>query len=81
MPSPDVNPRIRLLSHPQIASEIDALLIDRQARGLSSRTVAWYAEKLRILRAFPDAQGIQNVQGITADLLRCYSPDYLIRLI
>ena len=30
MPSPNVNPRIRVLSHPQIASEIDAFLIDRQ---------------------------------------------------
>jgi len=57
--------------HP-IRQELDAFLIDRQARGLSRRTVEWYREQLTPFVAHVTLQGVFHVQGLTADLLRRY---------
>jgi len=62
--------RIHVLPRSELATDIDAFLVDREARGLSPRTVSWYAEKLGILRAYLADNGVTEVLSITPDLLR-----------
>lgn len=50
--------------------EVQAFLIDRQARGLSPRTIAYYAEKIDPLVTFLEGEGVRQVQDITPDDLR-----------
>ncbi len=52
--------------------EIAAFLIDRRARGLSPRTLDFYRDKLRLLRRFLTAVGVDDVRAITPDVLRRY---------
>jgi len=66
---------IRLVSKTAIQQEIDAFLIDRQARGLSKRTVAWYGEQLNPFAQHLASQGLTDVEAITPDLLRRYFVD------
>jgi len=66
---------IRLVPKSAIQQEIDAFLIDRQARGLSKRTVAWYGEQLYPFAQHLASQGLANVEAITPELLRRYFVD------
>ncbi|MHB0858432.1 MAG: tyrosine-type recombinase/integrase [Anaerolineae bacterium] len=55
-----------------IASAVESFLIDRASRGLSPRTVEWYAEKLRPLTDHLASAGISRPEAITAQNLRTY---------
>jgi hypothetical protein len=60
--------RTLLLSPPvsTLRREVQAFLIDRQARGLSPGTVSYYADKLEPLLAYLEAAGVCRVQDINA---------------
>ncbi len=60
--------RIRPVS--DVDREIDAFLVDCQARALSPGTVRFYTQKLAHLRAYLSAQHLPTVQSLTAPLLR-----------
>lgn len=49
---------------------IESFLVDRTARGLSKRTVSFYAEKLRLFTDYCDAQIIKNITEITPSIIR-----------
>ncbi len=55
-----------------LSQEIVAFLTDRQARGLSKRTVEFYRQELAGLRAYLEAQDIDDVLSLTADHLHAY---------
>ena len=61
---------LRILQKANLAREIDAFLIDRQARGLSPRTVKYYEDKLGLLREYLTTRGIVAVESINAPILR-----------
>ena len=63
---PDSKQRsLRLLPGPSdLARDVAHFLHDRQARGLSPRTVDFHAEKLRHLTRWLDGQGVARVEGI-----------------
>ncbi|MHB0858595.1 MAG: tyrosine-type recombinase/integrase [Anaerolineae bacterium] len=63
---------LRIRQKTALDREIEAFLIDRQARGLSPRTIDYYAEKLGLLSRFLTEQGISTVEAISAPLLRRY---------
>jgi integrase/recombinase XerD len=58
-----------------IQQDIDGFLIDRQARGLSRRTVEWYSEQLYPFARHLASQGLAEVEAITPGLLRRYFLD------
>ena len=64
------NQRIRLVSLPAIETDVRDFLIDRQARGLSPRTVAWYADKLQIVQRILASYGIQQIDEIRPTTVR-----------
>jgi site-specific recombinase XerD len=72
MSQPQREQLIRLVSQSQLAHEIAAFAIDCQARGLSPRTVEFYADELRYLRGYLESQQVSSVQHITPTLLRGY---------
>jgi site-specific recombinase XerD len=74
MPATDRN-RLILLKSPDVARDIADFLTDREARGLSPRTVQFYHDELANLRAFLQAQGIAETEGITATALRAFLLD------
>jgi hypothetical protein len=45
--------------------EAQSFLIDRQARGLSPRTIAYYDEKMRPLVTFLEREGVCEVRDVT----------------
>jgi integrase/recombinase XerD len=53
-----------------LESEIAEFLIDREARNLSPKTLAWYRSGLKIWRAFAADQGILRTQDTTPSHLR-----------
>ncbi len=61
-----------LKTRPPLAQDVAAFLTDRQARGLSPRTVAFYRDELRHFREWAQAQGVTETLAITPDLLRRY---------
>ena len=61
---------LRIREEANLDREIDAFLIDRRARALSSRTIDYYNEKLTLFRAYLQAQGIRAVESITAPIVR-----------
>ena len=63
---------IRLVPQDEFAQDVDAFLVDRQARGLSPRTVGFYRDELRYLRAYLDGQGVTDALQVTPNLLRKY---------
>lgn len=75
MSTPENNPRICLLSRSPLQQELAALLIDREARGLSPRTLEYYREKLGVFCEYLAAQGVGDVCAITARLLRSFLLD------
>jgi len=58
-----------------LAREIDEFLLDRRARQLSPRTIAWYDEKLRLFARFAVDQGVATLQELTPGLVRRYLLD------
>jgi integrase/recombinase XerD len=58
-----------------LAREIEEFLVDRRARQLSPRTIAWYDEKLRLLARFAVDQGVASLQELTPALVRRYLLD------
>ena len=59
-------------AEPGLPQEIEAFLLDRRARGLSPRTVGWYAEKLTALQAFAARQGVHSLLDLTPQMVRRY---------
>ena len=53
----------------RLRREVQAFLIDRQARGRSPRTVSNTAEIVAILQAFLEVRDVSRVQDITAEHL------------
>ena len=49
-----------------------AFIVDRQARGLSRRSVDYYSDELRYLCAYLEGRGVGRVQDVTADHMRQY---------
>jgi len=70
MSSPENNQRIRLVLPADLQVEMRDFLIDRQARGLSSRTVAWYRQKLEVIRQQLEPLGIARVVDIRPTTIR-----------
>lgn len=64
------NQRIRLISSPALDTDIRDFLIDRQARGLSPRTVCWYDEKLRVVQRILASYGVEQVEAIRSTTVR-----------
>ena len=60
--------RIRQISG--VAQEIEAFLVDRQARGLAPGSLRFYTQKLAHLREYCRTHAIQEVEDLTAHLLR-----------
>jgi site-specific recombinase XerD len=67
--------RLRLVARSTLDRDVTAFLVDRQARGLSTGTVEFYAKKLRYLQAYLERRGVQHVQDATPPLLREYILD------
>jgi site-specific recombinase XerD len=76
MSTSDNNQRIRLVFKPELADEVRDFLIDRQARGLSPKTVAWYSEKLAIALSFFSSHGVDQ----TIDMRATHVRGFLIEL-
>jgi site-specific recombinase XerD len=74
MPLAESTLRIRQIR--PIDQEVEAFLIDRQARGLSPTTIRFYAQKLAYLRAYTEDHGIAQVEQITAPILRRFLLDF-----
>lgn len=72
MSAPENNPRISPFPRCDVDVHVRDFLIDRQARGLSPRTVDWYREKLGLLRAYLRDHHITSVEDVTAPLVRAY---------
>ena len=60
----------RLLTHDPDSREIDALLTDRQARGLSPGTAAFHRKKLTVWLRLLSSMGVSRVEDITPHHLR-----------
>jgi integrase/recombinase XerD len=69
------NLRIRLVSSNWIDREIEAFLIDRQARGLSPRTIHYYRQKLGLFHDYLEASEIKSIDDITPRLIRRFLVD------
>ena len=70
MSSPENNQRIRLVLPADLQVEMRDFLIDRQARGLSPRTVDWYRQKLEVIRQQLEPLGIARVVDIRPTTVR-----------
>ena len=57
---------------PGLPREIEGFLLDRRARGLSPRTVEWYAEKLMDFQAFVAGHEVRSLMDLTPTLVRRY---------
>ena len=68
----DAQHAVNLRAAPQLGDEIEVFLLDRRARGLSPRTVDWYAEKLRAFQSFAARQGVGSLLDLTAQAVRQY---------
>ncbi len=56
--------------------EIDAFLIDRMARGLSSGTIRFYTQKLKPFRDYLRSLDISALEAITAPIVRRFLLDF-----
>ncbi|KPL23377.1 MAG: hypothetical protein AMJ93_04820, partial [Anaerolineae bacterium SM23_84] len=61
-----------VLRQSDLGRDVAAFVIDRQARGLSPRTVEYYGSELRHLQAYLEGQGVRGVEDITARHVRRY---------
>jgi len=64
--------RLHLVRQSDLARDVTAFIVDRQARGLSLRTVEYYASELRCWQAYLEARGLCRVQDLAPDHLRQY---------
>jgi len=62
--------RIRADSPSMLRSEIEAFLIDRQARGLSPATLRFYRQKLHTIQRQLEGRGITEIGAISAVAVR-----------
>ncbi|GAB4402066.1 MAG: tyrosine-type recombinase/integrase [Anaerolineales bacterium] len=62
--------RLTILKTARLDEDIRGFLVDREARGLSPRTVRFYADELANLAAFLQSRGIHDTLDITASDLR-----------
>ena len=69
------NQRIRQIPS-ALEADIDAFLTDRQARNLSPRSIAWYAEKLAVAGTRLAQDGVDDVADLTPAHLRRLVLDY-----
>ncbi len=72
MPGAKNDPLIHLIPQNEFVERVNAFLIDREARGLSPRTIGFYRDELRYLQMYLEGQGVDDVLEVTADLLREY---------
>lgn len=75
MPASENTPGIRILPRSDLATDILDFLVDRQARGLSPRTVAFYRKKLALFSAYMLAYGARDVFAVSPALLRAFLID------
>lgn len=75
MSKPNESQLIFALPKTDLSQGIMAFLIDRQARGLSKRTIRFYRDELRFLQSWLEKRQVLRVKDITADLLRQYLLD------
>lgn len=66
---------LTILKTAPLDADIRAFLTDREARGLSRRTLQFYAAELDNLRAFLQARGIADTLAISANDLRAFFLD------
>ena len=59
-----------MLSRSALEQEVDAFLVDRAAQGMSAGTASFYDRKLTTLQTYLHAQGTEQVEDITAPVLR-----------
>ena len=52
--------------------QMQHFLIDRQARGLSPRTISWYHEKLHVFLLFAQRENLGSLADLTPNLIRTY---------
>jgi len=75
------NQRIRQIPS-ALEADIDAFLTDRQARNLSPRSIAWYAEKLAVAGTRLAQDGVDDVADLTpAHLHRAGGVDGIYRAV
>ena len=67
---------IRLVSRDPLSHQIQEFLLDRAARGLAKRTVAWYGEQLRLLEAYCQTHGTFDTTEFTPPYLRAMLVDF-----
>jgi site-specific recombinase XerD len=72
MDEPATGQLIRLIRKSELAQDIQGLIIDRQARGLSPRTIEFYSDELRHWQRWPEQQGIDSVRVIGSSEVRHY---------
>jgi site-specific recombinase XerD len=70
MSGPERDQQFRILRQTDLAQDITGFLIDRQARGLTEGTVAYYADELRRWQSYVEDRGVHHVQDVTPALLR-----------
>jgi site-specific recombinase XerD len=67
---------IRLVHKSELARDVQSFVIDRQARGLSPRTIEFYSEELHFWQTYLECQGLNHVEELTPGHLR----EYLLKL-
>ena len=55
-----------------IGLQLSEFLVDRQARGLSPRTISWYREKLNVFSAFAKRAHLTTLADLAPNLIRVY---------
>lgn len=56
----------------QVQEAIEGYLLDCQVRGLSGRTVEWYAQKLQHIGGWLGEQGVMTLEKVTPNHLRAF---------
>jgi site-specific recombinase XerD len=72
MPRANNEQLLFILRQTDLARDVTAFLVDRQARGLSVRTAGYYASELRYLCAYLEGRGVRTIQDVRADHVRQY---------
>jgi site-specific recombinase XerD len=77
MPGPQLEQltRLHIVRQSDLAHDVTAFLVDRQARGLAQRSIDYYSDELRYLCAYLESRGVGRVQDVSADVLRQYLVD------
>ena len=72
MSQPKKSQLVRDVSLADLERAVTSFVVDRQARGLSPRTVEYYGDELRYLQAYLERRDIRRLADVTADQLRKY---------